>query len=285
MIFSFGLRASLARGADSFPLWAEGAPNALGKAEKDIPTLTVFAAEPARATGAAFIICPGGGYGMLADYEGSHYAKYLNEQGITGFVLKYRLAPAGYHHPSMLQDAARAMRTVRSRAQEWGLKTNQIGIMGSSAGGHLATTLLTHYDAGKAEDSDPIERQSSRPDLGILCYPVVTMGMFTHEGSLHNLLGKDPTADQRAELSNELHVTKDTPPCFIWHTEEDKAVPVENSLQFAAALRKAGVPFDLHIYEKGAHGLALGSKEYDPAKWHPWARDCAFWLKQKGWSR
>jgi acetyl esterase/lipase len=283
LILAFGLRDTY--GADSFPLWAEGAPEALGKAAKDIPTLTVFAADPAGATGAAFIICPGGGYGSLADYEGSHYAKYLNEHGIAGFVLKYRLAPGGYHHPSMLQDAARALRTIRSRAQEWGLKTNQIGIMGSSAGGHLATTLLTHYDAGKPEDSDPIERQSSRPDLGILCYPVVTMGTFTHEGSLHNLLGKEPTGEQRAELSNELHVTKDTPPCFIWHTDEDAAVPVENSLQFAAALRKARVPFDLHIYEKGAHGLALGSKEYDPSKWHPWTRDCAFWLKQRGWGK
>jgi acetyl esterase/lipase len=267
-----------------FPLWANGAPGALGKEDKDIPTLTIYLPEQEKATGAAFVICPGGGYGGLANHEGDHYARFLNEQGIAGFVLKYRLGPAGYRHPIMLGDAARAIRTVRARAQEWHLDAKRIGIMGSSAGGHLASTLLTHFDAGKPEADDLIERQSSRPDAGILCYGVITMGQYTHQGSKKNLLGDNPASELVQELSNELRVTIETPPCFIWHTYEDTAVPVENSLQFAAALRKAGVPFDLHIYEKGAHGLGLGSREYQPEKRHPWTADCIYWLKTRGFA-
>jgi acetyl esterase/lipase len=230
------------------------------------------------------VICPGGGYGGLAPHEGQDYARFLNEHGIAGFVLKYRLGPGGYHHPAMLEDAARAVRVVRSKAGEWKLDPKRIGIMGSSAGGHLTSTLLTHFDSGKTEAEDPIERQSSRPDLGILCYPVVTMDQFTHQGSRNNLLGKDPSPQLVRELSNELQVTKATPPCFIFHTYEDPAVPVENSLQFAAALRKAGVPFDLHIYEKGAHGIGLGSRPYGSGDRHPWTGDCIFWLKVHGFA-
>jgi len=222
---------------------------------------------------------------MLASHEGVDYARYLNEQGIAGFVLKYRLGSAGYRHPAMLQDAARAVRTVRARAGEWNLDPKRVGIMGSSAGGHLASTLLTHFDEGKPDATDPIERQSSRPDLGILCYAVITMGQFTHQGSKHNLLGPNPSHELVWSLSNELQVTPQTPPCFIWHTWEDPAVPVENSLQFAEALRKAGVPFDLHIYEKGPHGLGLGTTNWDPAKRHPWTLDCAYWLKVRGFAK
>lgn len=269
----------------SFPLWPGGAPGALGKEDKDNPTLTAYLPEAGKATGAAFVICPGGGYGGLANHEGDHYARFMNEQGIAGFVLKYRLGSAGYRHPIMLGDAARALRTVRARASEWNLDPRRIGIMGSSAGGHLASTLLTHFDNGKVDASDPIERQSSRPDAGILCYAVITMGQYTHQGSKNNLLGKDPPSELVQELSNELHVTKETPPCFIWHTYEDTAVPVENSLQFAAALRKARVPFDLHIYEKGAHGLGLGSREYSPEQRHPWTADCVYWLKTRGFAK
>jgi len=156
--------------------------------------------------------------------------------------------------------------------------------MGSSAGGHLSSTLLTHFDSGKPDAEDRIDRQSSRPDLGILCYPVITMGQFTHQGSKNNLLGSEPSSDLVRELSNELQVTRQTPPCFIWHTEEDSAVPVENSLQFAEALRKARVPFDLHIFQKGAHGLGLGSHDWDLSKRHPWTADLAFWLKVQGWT-
>jgi acetyl esterase/lipase len=279
----FGWLASVqAQPTNSFPLWPDGAPGALGQQDKDIPTLTPFWPDPAKATGAAIVICPGGGYGGLAPHEGRDYARFLNESGIAGFVLKYRLGSGGYRHPVMLQDAARAVRLVRARASEWKVDPKRIGIMGSSAGGHLASTLLTHFDAGKPEAADLVERQSSRPNLGILCYAVITMGQFTHQGSKANLLGKDPAPELVRELSNELQVTKDTPPCFVWHTYEDNAVPVENSLQFAEALRRAGVPCDLHIYQKGPHGLGLGTREWNPEKRHPWTRDCIFWLQVQG---
>lgn len=275
-----------AQPTNSFPLWTGGAPGALGQQDKDIPTLTPYFPEPAKATGAAIVICPGGGYGHLAPHEGKDYARFLNEQGIAGFVLKYRLATDGYHHPAMLNDAARAVRTVRAHAGEWKLDPKRVGIMGSSAGGHLASTLVTHFDAGKPDAADPIERESSRPSLGILCYPVITLlEPFAHLGSRKNLLGSDPAPELIREFSSELQVTKDTPPCFIWHTYEDGGVPVENSLQFAAALRKAGVPFDLHVYQKGQHGLGLGTHDWDPEKRHPWTSDCAFWLKAQGFAK
>lgn len=279
---AFGASAQTDR---AIALWPKPAPGALGNTDKDIPTLTPYLPEPDKATRAAIVICPGGGYGGLAPHEGADYARFLNEQGIAGLVLKYRLGSAGYRHPVMLHDAARAIRMVRARASEWNLDPLKIGIMGSSAGGHLASTLLTHFDAGRPEDPDPIERQSSRPNLGILCYPVITMGEFTHRGSKDNLLGKNPSPELVRELSNELQVTKDTPPVFIWHTWEDSAVPVENTLQFAAALRKAGVPFDLHVYQKGQHGLGLGSTTWDPEHRHPWTRDLVVWLKVQGFAK
>jgi acetyl esterase/lipase len=200
-------------------------------------------------------------------------------------VLKYRLGSAGYRHPCMLEDAARALRLVRFRAAEWKIDPKRIGIIGSSAGGHLASTLLTHFDAGVPSAPDPIDRASSRPQIGVLCYPVITMGELTHKGSRDNLLGPSPSPQLIDELSNERHVTKETPPCFIFATDEDKTVPVENSLEFAAALRRAGVPFELHIYQHGAHGLALGSKDYDPSKWHPWTTECRRWLKEQGFGQ
>ena len=271
--------------SNSFPLWPKTAPGALGTESKDIPTLTVYLPEPDKASGAALVICPGGAYAGLAPHEGDHYARFFNEHGIAGFVLKYRLGSAGYRHPAMLQDAARAIRTVRSRAAEWKLDPKRIGIIGSSAGGHLASTLLTHFDAGKSDAEDPIERQSSRPDLGILCYPVISMINFAHKGSVKNLLGDNPSPELLKELSSELHVTKETPPCFIWHTAEDKGVLVENSLMFADALKKADVPFALHIYEKGPHGLGLGSHQYGLGDRHPWTGECIFWLKAHGWTK
>jgi acetyl esterase/lipase len=277
------LAAAQGQPTNSFPLWPDGAPGALGQKEKDIPTLTPYFPDPAAATGAAMVICPGGGYANLAAHEGRDYARFLNEQGIAGFVLKYRLGSGGYHHPAMLQDAARAVRLLRARAGEWKLDSKRIGIMGSSAGGHLASTLLTHFDSGDTNAQDVIERQSSRPDLGVLCYAVITMGEYTHSGSKANLLGTSRSPELVRELSNELQVTKETPPCFIWHTFEDRTVPVENSLQFAGALRKAGVPFDLHIYQKGGHGMGLGSHDWDPAKRHPWTGDLVYWLKAQGW--
>lgn len=264
------------------PLWEGGAPGALGSADADIPTLTPYLPDPEKATGAAIVICPGGGYGGLAAHEGDGYARFLVDNGVAGFVLKYRLGTKGYRHPVMLQDAARAIRLVRAKAADWKVDAHRVGIMGSSAGGHLASTLLTHFDAGSAGSADVVERESSRPDIGILCYAVISMGENTHAGSKQNLLGKTPPPELVQLLSNELQVTKDTPPCFIWHTWEDKTVKVENSLEFAAALKKNNVPFDLHIYEKGSHGIGLGSREYDPARFHPWSRDLLYWLKIRG---
>jgi acetyl esterase/lipase len=266
------------------PLWTADAPGALGRDEKDVPTLTPYLPDPSAATGAAMVICPGGGYGGLAPHEGHDYALWLNQNGVASFVLKYRLGSAGYRHPRMLEDAARAVRLVRSRASEWKVDTQRVGIMGSSAGGHLASTLLTHFDRGNPEAEDPVDRESSRPDLGILCYAVITMGAHTHQGSRRNLLGEKPSADLVWLLSNELQVTPQTPPTFLWHTAEDSAVDVKNSLDFAEALRKAGVPFDLHIYQKGPHGIGLADKP-PFAKAHPWASDCLFWLSQRGFLR
>ncbi|HWX23279.1 MAG TPA: alpha/beta hydrolase [Candidatus Binatia bacterium] len=279
------LTSGPAQPSNTFPLWPEGEPGALGQAEKDIPTLTVYLPEGGKESGAAMVICPGGGYTGLAAHEGEAYARFLNESGIAGFVLKYRLGSAGYRHPAMLQDAARALRTVRARAVVWKVDGKRVGIMGSSAGGHLASTLLTHFDGGQAGAADPIERESSRPDVGILCYAVITMGEFTHQGSKNNLLGKEPSPELVRELSNELQVTSNTPACFIWHTWEDNAVPVENSLQFAEALRKNHVPFDLHIYQKGGHGLGLGTRDWEPARRHPWTGDLVYWLKAQGFTK
>lgn len=258
------------------PLWPDGAPGALGDGENDRPTLTPYlVGGDGPGPVAAIVVCPGGGYGGLAPHEGGAYAEWFNERGISAFVLKYRLGSHGYRHPRMLEDAARAVRLVRARAEEWRVDPGRVGIIGSSAGGHLASTLLTHFDEGDATAADPIDRQSSRPDLGILCYPVISMGEFTHAGSRRNLLGEDPAPELVELLSNELQVTPRTPPTFLWHTVEDTAVPVENSLMFAGALRKAGVPFALHVFEKGRHGLGL-------AGGHPWTVALALWLRERG---
>jgi len=266
-----------------FPLWTGEIPGALGKEAKDIPTLTPYLAPSGKATGASIIICPGGGYAMPAPHEGSGYAIWLIEQGITAFVLKYRLGSAGYRHPAMMQDVQRAIRYVRANAVQWRLDPNRIGVMGSSAGGHLASTALTHFDVGNSAAPDPVDRISSRPDLGILCYPVITMGSNTHGGSKNFLLGNNPDPELVEFLSNEKQVKNDTPPVFLFHTFEDSAVKVENTLDFAAALRQHGVPFSLHIYPKGSHGMGLGSLQGDPASRHPWTNECALWLKEQGY--
>jgi len=280
-IFCASLMLGRAQMQTAIPLWPNGAPGALGTSSNDIPTLTPFLCA-SNATGAAMVICPGGGYAHLADHEGSGFALWLNQHGINCFVLKYRLGSNGYRHPAMINDAARAVRWVRAHAAEYKIDPHRVGIMGSSAGGHLAATLLTHFDAGDTNSPDVIERQSSRPDLGILCYAVITMGEFTHKGSKENLLGKDPSPELVKNLSNELQVTTNTPPCFLWTTFEDKTVPMENTLMFATALRKNHVPFDLHIYEKGGHGMGLGDKKEPSTPHHPWAADCLFWLKVQG---
>jgi acetyl esterase/lipase len=258
----------------SLPLWPDGTPNSLGVGDPHEPTITPFLPNPTAATGAAVVVLPGGGYGGLAAHEGAGYAEWLAEHGIAAFVVKYRIGSAGYRHPVMLQDASRAIRIVRSRAAEWNIDPNRVGIMGSSAGGHLASTLSTHFDAGKAEDHDPVERQSSRPDLSILCYPVVTMLEHTHKGSRKNLLGETPSDELLEDLSNERRVSKDTPPTFIFHTWDDPAVPVENALQYAVALRKNGVPCEMHLYQHGPHGIGLGKKDAP----HPWSASLLGWF-------
>jgi acetyl esterase/lipase len=270
---------SRAQMQNPIPLWPNGAPGALGTNDWDIPTLTPYLPDPTNATGTVMVICPGGGYGHLAAHEGKDYALWLNQHGVTCFVLKYRLGTNGYRHPVMMWDGARAVRWVRAHSDDYKIDPHRVGMMGSSAGGHLTSTLMTHFDFGNANSGDPIERQSSRPDIGILCYPVITMGEFAHQPSKLNLLGTNPPPELVTELSSELHVKTNTPPCFIWCTSEDKTVPPENTLMFAAALRKNHVPFDLHIYQKGPHGMGLGNHKDPHAPLHPWTTDCLFWLK------
>ena len=262
-------------------LWSGAAPGAHGTTPNDIPTLTPYLPDSALATGAAVVICPGGGYyGLAIDHEGAAYALWLNQSGVAAFVLKYRLGSQGYRHPVMLEDAARAVRLVRSRAAEWKIAPNWLGIMGSSAGGHLASTLLTHFDAGDPKSADPIERESSRPNLGILCYAVLSMvPPNVHEGSRQNLLGDHPSPALLNYLSSEKQVTPQTPPCFLWTTGEDNVVKAENTLDFAAALRRNGVPFDLHVYQHGGHGMGMGDDNPPFRNVLPWTADLLFWLK------
>ncbi len=271
------------------PLWPHGAPGAKGTdADKDVPTITIWLPPAAKATGASIVVCPGGGYGMLAaDHEGKQVAEWLNQLGVAAFVLKYRLGPR-YQHPAMLEDAGRAIRTVRARASEWGLDPKRIAILGFSAGGHLASTAGTHFDAGKPDSEDPIERVSSRPDRMILVYPVIALATpYGHSGSLRNLLGDHPSQELIESLSNERQVTKDTPPAFLAHTNADKGVPAENSLLFVLALRKAGVPVELHLFERGPHGLGLGAgtakfRVPPEPSFQAWPKLCATWLKNQG---
>jgi acetyl esterase/lipase len=259
-------------------LWPDGAPGALGKEDADRPTLTVYRAR--QASGASVIVAPGGGYGALAsNHEGRQVANLLNAAGVTAFVLKYRLGPK-YRHPIELGDAQRAIRLVRARASEFGIAPDRIGLMGFSAGGHLAATAGTHFDAGTADAADPIERAGSRPDFLILAYPVVSFDpAITHSGSVRNLLGENPDPKLIEDLSNDLRVTKDTPPTFLFHTNADTGVVAENSVRFYLALRRAKVPAELHIFENGPHGvgLALG----DPAL-AAWSTLLTNWLRGRG---
>jgi acetyl esterase/lipase len=263
-------------------LWPEGAPGAKGESDKDVPVVYVYLPPKDKANGSAVVICPGGGYGGLAiSYEGHDVARWFNSLGTAGLVLRYRHAPK-YRHPIPLNDASRALRFTRAHAKEWGLDPQRIGIMGFSAGGHLASTAETHFDAGNKEATDPIERESSRPDFAILVYPVITMSPpYTHLGSRKNLLGDEPDQQLVDSVSNEKQVTAQTPPTFILHTTEDKVVPVENAVQFYLALKQAKVPAELHVYEKGPHGVGLGAGRTNfPVK--AWAQSCQAWLEDRG---
>jgi len=262
-------------------LWPSGAPGALGNEPSDQPSLTPFAVPKGSGSGSAIVVCPGGGYQNLSmDKEGYAVARWLNTLGVSAFVLKYRLGPR-YHHPIELGDAQRAIRMVRSRAAEYGIEADRIGIMGFSAGGHLASTAGTHFDSGNPNAPDPIDRAGSRPDFMVLCYPVISFGAFAHPGSKRNLLGDNPDPKLVELLSNELQVTKTTPPTFLFHTTTDVTVPVENSVMFYLALRKAGVPAEMHIYERGPHGVGLAAS--DPVL-STWPARLADWLRIHGWA-
>jgi acetyl esterase/lipase len=272
-------RGALVNTPEEIPLWEQGAPGALGNADTDKPTLTVYRAARG-AAGTGVVVAPGGGYGALAmDHEGRQVASWFNAMGVTAFVLKYRLGPR-YRHPIELGDGQRAIRIVRARAQEFGVTADRIGMMGFSAGGHLTSTVGTHFDGGKADAADPVERASSRPDFLILGYPVVSFDpAIAHMGSMRNLLGENPDPKLIEDLSNELRVTPQTPPTFLFHTNADTGVPPENSVRFYLGLRKAKVPAEMHIFENGPHGvgLALG----DPAL-SAWPTLLANWLRGRG---
>jgi acetyl esterase/lipase len=261
-------------------LWPNGAPGALGERPEDKPSVTPYLSTGVKPTGAAIIVCPGGGYAHLANHEGGPIAVWLNSLGIKAFVLKYRLGSSGYHHPAMLLDVQRAVRYVRAHASDLGIDPNRIGILGFSAGGHVASSAGTHFDLGSPSSHDLVERVSSRPNVMVLVYPVITMGKLGHAGSRDNLLGKGPSAEMLELLSNEKQVTKETPPTFLVHTENDSTVPVENSLLFAESLRKAGVGFELHIFEKGPkHGFGMGAADSVVSIW---PKLCEQWLRQHG---
>jgi acetyl esterase/lipase len=249
-------------------LWPGGAPGAVGTGDEDQPALTIYLPEAARAVGTGVVVCPGGGYGALSmDHEGRQVAEWLNSLGIAGFVLRYRLGPR-YHHPVEMHDGQRAVRFVRYHAKGYGIAPDRVGIWGFSAGGHLASTVGTHFDAGNNAASDPIDRLSSRPDFMVLAYPVISFTTpYVHKGSMRNLLGENPDPTLARSLSNELQVTPETPPTFLFHTDADDGVPAENSVLFYQALRKNHVPAELHILERGPHGVGLAQKDATLAIW------------------
>ena len=264
---------------NQIPLWPLAAPQAKGAGPEDNPAILLYLPS-ARQPTPGIVICPAGGYASLSlDGEGRQVAEWLNNLGIAAFVLKYRLAPT-YHYPVPLLDAQRAMRYVRSNASLYNLAENEIGIMGFSAGGHLAAMAATHFDAGKASPSDGIDRMSSRPNFLVLIYPVITCSEpFLYALSCSNLLGAHPDPNLAALVSNEKHVTAKTPPTFLFHTYDDPTVPVENSLVFFSALRKAGVPAELHIYEHGPHGVGLAQD--DPVL-STWPKLLENWFRGRG---
>lgn len=250
------------------PLWTGAVPGALGTADADLPELTIYQPNRTQATGTMVVICPGGGYQNLAmDHEGHQVARWFTAHGIAAAIVKYRLGPK-YRHPAPLQDVLRAIRVVRSRATELNIRPDRVGVMGFSAGGHLASTAATLFGLEAARAADGLEAVSSRPDFAILGYPVIVFGAdVTHKGSQRNLIGDTPPTDLVVLLSTDRQVTARTPPTFLFHTTEDTAVPPQNSVAFYLALKNAGVPAELHIYEKGAHGLGLAPADRELSTW------------------
>ncbi len=287
----------LAAQDSTLPLYPEGkVPNYQAASEKEkrettdilrislvqTPDIAVYLPTKRNATGQAVVVCPGGGYAILAyEWEGTEVAKWLNSKGIAAVVLKYRLPNAKSNvtpHLSPLMDAKRAMRLVRANAAKWNIQKDKIGVMGFSAGGHLASTLLTQFDEGDKASRDSVEQQSSRPDFGVLVYPVISMSKpIMHQGSRNNLIGQNPDAALAAQYSSELQVKKNTPPTFLIHAMDDQGVPVENSLLFFQAMHEAGVTGELHVYPKGGHGFGLGIGK---GAVENWTALCMDWLKR-----
>ena len=272
--------ALLASEPQTVLLWPEGAPGAAGNQDADKPSLTIYLPAAGAGNGSAVVVCPGGGYGGLAvAHEGRQVAYWYNSFGVAAFILKYRVAPR-YHHPAPLNDAQRALRWVRSHAAEFGVAPERIGIMGFSAGGHLASTAGTHFDRGNPNSPDPVERASCRPDFLVLCYPVISFTTpYAHRGSMRNLLGDNPDPKLVEYLSSEKQVSADTPPAFLFHTTADSGVPAENSILFYMALHEKGVPAELHIYERGPHGVGLAPFEPVLSTWGDRLKD---WMKLRG---
>ncbi len=255
-------------------IWPGGAPGAVSNTPADKPSIAIHLPPPGEANGTAVVICPGGGYGaLMMSYEGHDVAKWLNRHGITGIVLKYRVSP--YRHPAPLLDGQRAMRIVRARV---GIDPGRIGMMGFSAGGHLASTVGTHFDDGDPKAKDPLDRVSCRPDFLLLIYPVISMGAQGHAGSTANLLGRSPSAELIALLSNDKQVTVRTPPTFLAHARTDQLVPSANSALFAAACRSNSVPVEYYELDRGAHGLGCGKSP----EWEAWQARCLEWLAARG---
>jgi acetyl esterase/lipase len=255
-------------------LWPNGAPGAKGDGVEDRPAITPYLA-PGNEPTPAVVICPGGGYARRAAHEGEPIARWLNSIGFSAFVLDYRVAP--YQHPYPLADVQRALRFVRFHAAEWGIDQEQLGVLGFSAGGHLASTAATLFTMNAVPEMDAIDALSCRPDFAVLCYPVISSGAFKHSGSIRNLLGEQPDASLLELLSTDKRVTEQTPPTFLWHTASDTGVPVENSILFAQALSAHKVPFALHIFPYGRHGLGLAA---DTPQVQTWPMLCAAWLKE-----
>ena len=268
------------------PLWGDKIPNRQETSEMEIveekdirwiqkvqvPSIEVYLPTGRTASGAAVVICPGGGYqGLAYDWEGTDIAKWFNSQGIAGIVLKYRLPTSESvikPHEVPLQDAQRAIRLVRQNASAWNIDPDQVGIMGFSAGGHLASTLSTHYNEPIAFEGDQIDQLKARPDFAILIYPVISFKpAIRHQGSMNALIGASPSQAMMDRFSNELHVDSNSPPTFLVHSTDDKAVPVENSIVYFQALQDSGVPAEMHIYPEGGHGYSLGLQYPEVQSW------------------
>jgi acetyl esterase/lipase len=275
LLILLGLAGSLLGAEESILLWPDGAPGALGDSAKDRPTLTPYL--PAKASGAAMLLIPGGSYSGIYEGQAEPFALWLNQQGLTIFVLRYRLGSAGYHYPAQLQDVVEAMLQIRGNAAKWKIDPHRVGVMGFSAGGHLASTLINRPEDGMIPGSN--RSISPRPDLAILCYPVISMITKPHATSRKMLIGETPDEKLVRRTSSELQVKSGLPPVFLWHTMEDKMVPVEHAQLYAAALYQNNVPHELHLFQHGDHGTGLIGTQ------HPWFADLLFWLRRQGFVR